>query len=64
GLDEYRPGSSWTPYVEVSGHYQFDENWSAFAMGRIDLLPSEAKDSPMVDKKHTSILWTGVTYTF
>ncbi len=48
----------------MTGHYQFDENWSAFAMGRIDLLPSEAKDSPMVDKKHTSILWTGVTYTF
>lgn len=64
GLDEYRPGSSWTPYIEVTGHYQFDENWSAFAMGRIDLLPSEAKDSPMVDKKYTSILWTGVTYTF
>lgn len=64
GLARYRPGDSWTPYVEVSGNYQFNENWSAFAMGRVDRLSNEVKDSPMVNKSVSAIMWSGVTYTF
>ncbi|HEM7131100.1 MULTISPECIES: MipA/OmpV family protein [Providencia] len=64
GLKRYNPGSSWTPYVEVTGNYRFDENWTVFAMGRVDRLPSEVKDSPMVNKDVSAIMWTGVTYTF
>ncbi|HHE7624681.1 TPA: MipA/OmpV family protein, partial [Proteus mirabilis] len=64
GLAEYRPNDSWRPYVEISANYKFAENWDFFAMGRVDRLPSEVKDSPMVNKSVTAILWTGVTYTF
>nr|WP_318564845.1 MipA/OmpV family protein [Providencia stuartii] len=33
-------------------------------MGRIDRLPNEVKDSPMVNKSVSAIVWSGVTYTF
>lgn len=50
--------------LKFSANYKFAENWDFFAMGRVDRLPSEVKDSPMVNKSVTAILWTGVTYTF
>ncbi|BBG59035.1 MULTISPECIES: MipA/OmpV family protein [Providencia] len=64
GLARYQPGSSWTPYVELSGNYRFADNWTLFAMGRVDKLSNEVKDSPMVNKSYSAILWSGVTYTF
>ncbi|HEM6867489.1 TPA: MipA/OmpV family protein, partial [Providencia rettgeri] len=64
GLKRYKPSDSWSPYLELSGNYRFDENWTAFAMGRVDFMSSEVKDSPMVNKDVSAILWTGVTYTF
>ncbi|WP_048607293.1 MipA/OmpV family protein, partial [Providencia rettgeri] len=62
GLKRYKPSDSWSPYLELSGNYRFDENWTAFAMGRVDFMSSEVKDSPMVNKDVSAILWTGVTY--
>ncbi|MGG4607058.1 MipA/OmpV family protein [Providencia sp. Me31A] len=64
GLERYKPGSSWTPYFELTGNYRFDENWTVFAMTRVDRVSNEVKDSPMVNKSVAGILWTGVTYTF
>ena len=64
GLDRYKPGSSWTPYLELSGNYRFDENWTAFASGRVDRLSNEVKDSPMVNKSVSAIILTGVSYKF
>ncbi|MBI6530525.1 MipA/OmpV family protein [Proteus vulgaris] len=64
GLAEYTPNDSWRPYFEISANYKFAEKWNFFAMGRVDHLPSEVKDSPMVNKSVTAIVWTGVTYTF
>lgn len=64
GLKRYQPGSSWTPFLELSGNYRFDENWTAFAAGRVDHMSSEVKDSPMVNKSVSAIVWTGFTYTF
>lgn len=64
GLDSYHPDDSFTPYVELSATYQISPQWNAFAMGRYVRLSDEVKDSPMVDKSWTGILWTGVTYTF
>lgn len=59
GLKRYKPSDSWSPYLELSGNYRFDENWTAFAMGRVDFMSSEVKDSPMVNKDVSAILWTG-----
>lgn len=64
GLDSYSAGNSWTPYVELTANYQFNKDWTAFITGRYIRLPSEVKDSPMVNKSSTSILLTGVSYSF
>ncbi|OCQ52953.1 MltA-interacting protein precursor [Photorhabdus australis subsp. thailandensis] len=64
GLEKYTPGDSWTPYLELSASYKFNQKWSAFVMGRIERLPDEIKDSPMVNKSYSSIAWAGITYSF
>ncbi|AKH65078.1 MULTISPECIES: MipA/OmpV family protein [Photorhabdus] len=64
GLEKYTPSDSWTPYLELSANYEFNQTWSVFMMGRVEWLPSEIKDSPMVNKSYSSIVWTGITYSF
>ncbi|CDH19505.1 MipA/OmpV family protein [Xenorhabdus bovienii] len=64
GLAEYTPGDSWSPYLELSGYYTFDKNWTAFMMGRVEHLPSEVKNSPMTNRSYSGTLWSGITYTF
>jgi outer membrane protein len=63
-LSAYTPSDSWSPYVELSVNYQINTEWNAFVMGRYVSLADEIKDSPMVDKSYTGVLWTGVSYTF
>ncbi|NHB88831.1 MipA/OmpV family protein [Photorhabdus tasmaniensis] len=64
GLEKYTPSDSWTPYLELSANYEFNQTWSVFMMGRVEWLPDEVKDSPMVNKSYSSIVWTGITYSF
>ncbi|MNC64516.1 MltA-interacting protein precursor [compost metagenome] len=63
-FNTYKPSDSWSPYVELTTNYNINANWNAFFTGRYLRLDSEVKDSPMVDKSYTGMLWTGVTYTF
>lgn len=64
GLQYYKPGSSFSPYVELAVNYQINDDWNVFGMGRYVRLSSEIKDSPMVNESWTGILMTGVTYSF
>ena len=64
GLDAYQPGDSWSPYLELSGGYQFTDQWAMFALARLERVPSAIQDSPMVNKSVSSLVWTGITYTF
>lgn len=64
GLAAYQPGDSWSPYIELSGDYQFTDKWSMFALARVERVPSAIQDSPMVNKSVSSLIWTGITYTF
>ncbi len=64
GLNTYSPDDSFSPYVELSAKYDFTSQWQGFFTGRYIRLADEVKDSPMVDKSYTGILWTGVTYSF
>lgn len=64
GLADYQPGDNWTPYVELSGQYRFNERWAMFALARVEHVPSDIQDSPMVNKSVSSLVWTGLTYTF
>ncbi|MFI3309005.1 MipA/OmpV family protein [Ewingella allii] len=64
GLSSYSPDDSFSPYLELSAKYDINKDWQAFFMGRYIRLDSEVKDSPMVDKSYSGMLWTGVTYSF
>ena len=64
GLNEYKPNSSFSPYVELSVDYQLTQDWTLFGMGRYVRLSSEITDSPMVDSHWTGALLAGVTYSF
>ncbi|SFT59521.1 outer membrane protein [Kosakonia arachidis] len=64
GLNSYDPGSSWNPYLELSVSYRLTDSWSIYGSSRYTHLSNEIKDSPMVDKSWTGLLFTGVTYRF
>ncbi|WP_127959062.1 MipA/OmpV family protein [Serratia microhaemolytica] len=64
GLAQYQPGSSWTPYIELSVGYRINQNWSAFLAARGMALPKEVKDSPMVDSSVSGTLIAGFNYAF
>ncbi len=64
GLGQYQPGSSWTPYIEMSINYRINENWRAFFSARGIALSSEVRDSPMVSKAFSGMLMTGGSYVF
>ncbi|MFI8416933.1 MipA/OmpV family protein [Serratia sp. NPDC078593] len=64
GLNSYTPDDSWAPYLELTANYQINNAWNTFVMGRYIQLSDEIKDSPMVDKSYTGVLWTGVSYSF
>ncbi|ALQ47394.1 MULTISPECIES: MipA/OmpV family protein [Enterobacteriaceae] len=64
GLTQYQPGSSWTPYVEMSVNYRFNENWRAFFIARGTALSSEVSNSPMVSEEFSGMLMTGVSYVY
>lgn len=64
GLSEYTPGDNWNPYIEFTANYKFNANWSTFFTGRMVVLSSEVKDSPMVSRSTTSAVATGVSYKF
>lgn len=64
GLAQYRPGSSWTPYIEMAINYRINENWRAFFSARGIILSSEVRDSPMVSDDFSGMLMTGGSYMF
>ncbi|MEG1348127.1 MAG: MipA/OmpV family protein, partial [Hafnia sp.] len=64
GYKRYTADDSWNPYVELTARYQINSSWNAFFTGRYIRLSDEVKDSPMIDKSYSGLLWTGVTYTF
>lgn len=64
GLSSYTADDSFSPYAELSARYNFTKEWQAFFTGRYIRLADEVKDSPMVDKSYSAVVWTGVTYTF
>lgn len=64
GLSSYQADSSWNPYLELTATYSLNQNWTASAYGRYARLSDEIQDSPMVDRKSETTVWTGISYTF
>ncbi|OPH39287.1 MltA-interacting protein precursor [Moraxella lacunata] len=64
GIDTYTAKSSYSPFVSVSGKYQFTDHIGAFANTKAEWLSSTQKDSPLTDDKVDIGANVGLTYTF
>ncbi|WP_213993580.1 MipA/OmpV family protein [Sodalis sp. dw_96] len=64
GLSEYRPSANITPYVSLTADYKFSPQWDTYASARGNFLPSEVRDSPMVDRDETYAFSVGINYNF
>ncbi len=64
GLPSYNPGSTVSPYIDVSTMYSITKNWGIFLTGRYERMPSEIKDSPMVSRSGNLVIESGIAYSF
>jgi outer membrane protein len=64
GLEPYRAGSGFSPYLGLTLDYSLGEAWEIFCGGELVFLSGAVKDSPMVDRTNTYSLTLGVSYTF
>lgn len=66
GLRAYEADAAFSPFAGLAASLPLDSarRWRLFAHGEVQALPSEIKDSPMVDRSTTYRLSTGLNYTF
>jgi outer membrane protein len=64
GLDEYKAGDSWTPYVGLAAKYQLTQSLFLNASAVYTVLPDDVKNSPMIDRDDSFALMTGMTWRF
>ncbi|WP_436435169.1 MipA/OmpV family protein [Lonsdalea quercina] len=64
GIQSYRPGDSWDPYLELSVGYTITPRWNTWIIGRYTRLSDEVKSSPMVEKSDSLMLGGGISYAF
>lgn len=66
GLRPYQADAAFAPFVGFSASLPLgdEERWRLFLSGEVQALPSEIKDSPMVDRSYTYHLGTGISYGF
>ncbi len=64
GVSAYEAKSSYSPFISISGQYQFSDRIGAFAHARTQWLSSTQKDSPLTDDDMDIGVNAGLTYTF
>lgn len=64
GLERYRAGSDFSPYLGLSVDWELNEHWDIFCHGQVTFAGSEVRDSPMVGESYTKSLNFGVVYNF
>lgn len=64
GIATYKTKSSYSPFVSVSGKYQFSDHVGFFGNVKSEWLSGTQKKSPLVDDKMDIGLNAGLTYTF
>lgn len=64
GLNTYKAKSSYSPFVSMTGRYQFTGHIGAFANAKVEWLSSVQKDSPLTDDDVDIGANAGLTYTF
>lgn len=64
GLSPYHAGSGFSTYLVIEAKYDITKKLSVFAVGRLNFLSDEIKDSPMTSKSTTTSIAGGVQYKF
>lgn len=66
GLRSYQADSAISPFAGLtfSMGLGMEQEWRVFLAGEVKALPSEIKDSPMVDRSYTYHFATGISYGF
>lgn len=64
GLAHYKSKSGVNPYAELNVIYKPAKQWELLMTGRYEHLSSQVKNSPMVNKKGSSLFKVGVSYLF
>lgn len=63
GRAAYSPGASLTPDLSLLATRPLGERWSVFARASHAWLPSQVRDSPLVDRSGNTSLFLGVGYS-
>lgn len=63
-LNVYKPDSSVSPYINVNGTYNINNDWDLFLGQSVKFLSDEQKDSPMVDDDVDYTTTIGFLYQF
>lgn len=66
GVPSYQPGSAVIPYVGLAVAVPFAEKWRLFGQVAYEALPSEIKDSPLIDEdaSRAGRVFMGILYNF
>ena len=62
GRPEYKPGSAVTYSANLTGAWRWHPKWFVYASGGIDKVPSEIRNSPVVDRDYVWSLSFGIGY--
>lgn len=64
GFNAYSPDAALTPAFGMDVDYALGANWSLFGTASATLIPSEVKDSPIVEDDVKWVVGAGVRYNF
>lgn len=64
GRPAYAPGNVVIPYAAANATLPVNDKWTLVGTVRVDFLPNEISDSPIVDGKNIYSLNFGATYSF
>ncbi|WP_192483921.1 MULTISPECIES: MipA/OmpV family protein [Cysteiniphilum] len=64
GLQEYSPGSAFSPYLSLSLMYRYNKRWGITSVFRLNQLASTVQDSPMVGQSYVLTSAISFTYSF
>lgn len=64
GLERYEADGALTPMLGIRVVHAFDQHWSVYGSSSLTIMPSEVKDSPMVEDSTRFGVGAGVMYRF
>jgi len=63
-LPEYDTGNALSPYIRANMLINFSKHWNIFVTSKLNLLPDQIYDSPMVSQRYIFTTVLSLTYNF